>query len=756
MIDRAGPEEPSRRTVRGHKYLAIPFALLAVAAAAGRAAATPYETFIDIDDQADLEDLLAAGDVTQDTYNELLDLLEVGVDLSTADRAQLYALPNLTYDDVDRILAYREKQNGMIRDPAALVAAGALSSEKLLAISAFLTRSRDAGALGVRGWVRAMSRFGVRDKFLPPLALRGRFSAPHHLQAGFAAVFTRLEIGAPVYDPNRGALIADRRGYGAAVPKIFLKYEDADGTAIAGSFRAGFGQRLVFDNSQHYTPNGLYLDDELYYAQDLERECHESAGELAASPCAGAAGGRYVTPDFRYRDGLLGVGAGWKRLSLGAGWLQAYAWASSVRRSIYQYELVDRERCPDPHDDGDPACAAPTVLVRPDGAILTPTSRFSFETLPRVFEERLAGANVTYFADRRNAVGLTAYGATLRDLVDGIELDTQEWSRLPTGRRYGAIGAHFSLGRDWLDVFGEAALSVDRLPDDPAGPQEGGGGPAALLRVTATQKRQELEASLRYYGVDYANPYARPISQPDEFEGQRARDEVGARLRYYRAARLSSVRALLDLWYPVSSLGPDSVLGRSQPKLDSYLRADVRTTRALRLGLWLRLQDKDLLASGHEQCFEVSVETDERGEPIPCGGRQLTTSARARLDVDRALSVTAMLEHQLVDDGQFATSPFKEEFRQDLSGWLVALWRPDGKLRVRGRARYLHEAVNDGQDDYLERSLSALLDASLGLRARDVLRARADLKLWLDHRDATLLRSPNPELQLWLSYEARL
>jgi len=198
------------------------------------------------------------------------------------------------------------------------------------------------------------------------------------------------------------------------------------------------------------------------------------------------------------------------------------------------------------------------------------------------------------------------------------------------------------------------------------------------------------------------------------------------------------------------------VLGRSQPKLDSYLRADVRTTDELRLGLWLRFQDKDLRASGHEQCFEVPTEDDENGEPIPCGGRQLTTIARAHYDVRRRLGLSALLEHQLVDDGQSSTSPFKDRFRQDLSGWLIALWRPDPKLRVRARVRYLNEAINDGADDYLERSLAALADVALGVRGRDLVRVRADMKLWLDGRAATLDRSPNPELQLWLSYEARL
>ena len=125
-------------------------------------------------------------------------------------------------------------------------------------------------------------------------------------------------------------------------------------------------------------------------------------------------------------------------------------------------------------------------------------------------------------------------------------------------------GASFTFGRGFIDIAGEAALSVDRLPDGP-GPQEGGGGPAAILRVTATGRAQELEATLRYYGIDHANPYARPSSQPDEYEGQRARDEVGARLRYARTGERLIMRALVDLWAPLSSLGADRC--RSSPGL---------------------------------------------------------------------------------------------------------------------------------------------------------------------------------------------
>ncbi|MBA3391905.1 MAG: hypothetical protein H0T89_04630 [Deltaproteobacteria bacterium] len=716
------------------------------------AEATPYETFIDVDDQADLDDLLAAGDLTQDTYDELLELLSNGIDLGTADRAELYALPNLTYEDVDKIIQYRELQKGLIGDPTGLIAAGALTERKLLAIAAFIVVRPVDDRIKVRGTIQLMTRWAPSDgdDRLPPFASRGRFTMLKHVRAGYAATLTRLRLGDAVFDPNRGELLADRPGTKVQVPKLYVMYEDEKYAAIGGSYRIGFGQRLVFDNSSRYTPNGLTFDDQLTFSADLATECRESGGELP-SPCLGAARYRYVTPDWRWREGLFGAGAGLKHVDLAAGWLQAYVWASSARRSIYQYELYDRARCTDVYDDADPGCSAPPVYVRPEGNVLSPTTRHSFQTLPNVFRENLVGANVGYFADRRNSVGLTAYGADSTNLIEGIDLDTQEWSRIPIGRRYGAAGANFSFGRDWLDVFGEAAYTYDKSPD-PVGPIEGGGGPGAVLRVTATKQKQELETVVRYYGIDHENPYSRPISQPDELDGSRARDEVGVRVRYVTAQKLYTVRAAIDVWTPLTTMKNAEILGktRAQPKLETYVRTDVRTSHELWLGLWLRYQDKDLGLGGHDECFEVSTEENEAGETIPCAGRQLSSTARARYQYDRKLRFTAMFEHQMLDD----EANDDTKFRHDIGAWLIALYHPQPRVRIRGRMRYLDEAINDNA--YLERSLSALVDTVVGLRERDAVRIRVDTKFWLDKRASTKDREPSTELQLWLSYEARL
>lgn len=728
-------------------------ACLAVLLGTRPAAAIPYETFIDIDDQSDLDDLFASQDISQETYDQLIDLLARGIDLASANRGELYSLPNLTYEDVDKIIAFRELQKGVIRDPADLVAAGALSQEKLLAIAVFLVqRPPGENPMNLHGWVRAMVRISASDSLAPPGYLRARFTAYKHLTAGVALTTTRLRIGDPVYDPNRNALVADDRSYQFHVPKVFLKWEDDRFAAIAGSFRAGFGQKLIFDNSSDYTPNGLYLDDQLFYSPDLDRDCKKSTGELGATPCPQTGPQKYLTPDFAWRDALFGVGLGAKKLEIpGAGWLQVFAWASASTRAIYQYELVDSSLCDDPHDTS-PECSAPPVYVRPGGNPLQPAPAFAYQTLPNVFGEKLVGGNVAYFADRRNSVGLTAYGATETSLVKGIALDFQEWSRYPTGRTFGAAGANFSFGRDWLDLFGEAGLNVTTSVD-PDGKNAtdrvlSGGGPAAILRLTATRKKEELELVARYYDKGFANPYGRPVAQSDEYDGQRARDEAGLRARYLKTTKRYALRASVDVWVPPTSIKAEDW----QPKLDSYIRTDVRSSDELKLGLWLRYQDKDLSRGGHDQCFEVITETDPIDGPVPCAGRQLTTIGRGTYEPQRDLELTLQLQHQLLDDN--ATAASKTSFRQDLAVWGIARYRPNKDLRLRARVRYLNESVS--KPSYLETSFAGQAEAEIRLREKDSLQVRFDTKFWLDKRTSTDSREPNPELQFWLSYEARL
>ena len=512
-------------------------------------------------------------------------------------------------------------------------------------------------------------------------------------------------------------------------------WDDDKWGVIAGTYRIGFAQRLTFDNSGRYTPNGFYLDDALVRNNRLTRLCKESTGELAESPCAGAAGDVYITPDYRWSDSLRGAAVSAKQIDLPQGWLSAHGFFSYETRDIYQYELYDRSACEDPQDDDDDSCRAPDVFVRRDDP-LEPTSRFSFQTLPDMYSEMLGGGNFSYFYDRRVHVGLTGYGAGVKWLVEGADLDFQEWSGRPYDgpggddvNEFGAVGADAGWGRGWADLALELSRSFDGTPD-------GGGGYAALFRGTATWAKSELEASLRYYDAKFANPYARAISAPDEFDGLRARDEAGVRVRYNGMIKKRfNLRSFLDVWFEPSEL---------QPKLLSFVRGDVQATKWLRPGLWLAYQNKDLRTSTRDECFEVSVEFDEAGEPIPCGGERFQITPRVRFDPHRRLNISTQYQHEWLDDPNYP-----DELRQDVSAWLIVGTNPIDNLRLRARGRYLFEDIQD--NDRLEQSFWVYLDASYDIRRHFLIRLRYDLFTWLDERTSTQDRSPSPEH--WLRLE---
>jgi hypothetical protein len=148
------------------------------------------------------------------------------------------------------------------------------------------------------------------------------------------------------------------------------------------------------------------------------------------------------------------------------------------------------------------------------------------------------------------------------------------------------------------------------------------------------------------------------------------------------------------------------------------------------------------------QCFEVPVDEDERGEPIPCAGRKFQVTGRAHYAPNATYSVSTQLQWDALDDQRY-----DDKFRQDLSAWVIGTVKPAEELRMRARVRYLFEDISD--NGYLEQSLWTYLDFSYKLRERDTLRLRYDLFWWLDDRANTLDRVPSPEHWLWLEVQSR-
>ena len=741
----------------------------------------PYESFLDVETEQDLYDALSVRQISADTFERLLDLLARGVDLDRASRQELYELPNLTYVEVDAILAHRAAHGGL-GDGRGLVAAGILEQERLLAISPFLqVRAAGPGLGGVRGWVQAQARASWQERGVPPLGLRVRAAGLGGWTAGAAVVLTRQRLDEVRFDPNRRALIADAPAPRASVAKAYLRWDSERAAVLLGSYRAGFGQRLVFDNSGAEQPAGFVFDDQLVQSGGVTRDCKLAEGELP-SPCSAAAA-RYVAPDLRWREALFGAAVSVRRLELGAGALALHAWASYAARGVYQYELVDLDRCADARRDADFACAAPPVQLRPAGAPLAPTVRHAYQTLPAMFGEALLGGNATYWLDRRARLGATGYLARTRDLVDGVSLGTQEGARLPGGQRFGAVGIEATCGAGALDLAVELARSFDELSDAPGLP--GGGGFGVVARVAMSRELAaapaaaapaaaapaaaaaaapaaaaaaapesasepgpgpgagELELSARYYQATFVNPYARPVAAADELEGQRARDEAGVRARGSWAVPRGAVRGGLDLWITPST---------GTPKLSSYLRGELRAHPRLSWGGGLAFDDKDLAHGGAGDCFEGSGGSGDDGEPEPCRGKKLASTARLRAQL-AALELSLAAQHELLDDGGGGGGGSGDRWQQRLALWLIGRHRWAGGAHLRGHLRFRDEALGPGGG----RRFTGGGELRLPIGAASLLAVRLDGELTLGRASSSSSSSSSAHtLSLGVTYDVAL
>lgn len=712
-------------------------AVLAIAATAVPVAAraAQYEIFIAVEDEEDLYELLTDGEISEDTFNTLLGLLRRGLDLNTASREELYSLPNLTYAEVDAIIAYREGA-GRIDDPAALVAAGALSPEKLLAIAPFLIiRAPDKRRLVADGFVRGAGLYTAGADDPPPGYLQVRASSWSNVTVGVAGVVTHHRLGEVSYDPFRLGLAAEGPAARVHVPKVYVWWENDDVAVIAGTYRIGFGQRLTFDSTDQYTPNGFQRDETIERSTDMTRACRLSTGELDSSPCAGDKQYEYTTPDFSWREAQRGLAIGAKKLATGGGsWLQAYSFFSYQNRSIYQYQLYDRGQCLDPRSEED-GCGAPPVFEAQDD-VGAQAPGLSFFTLPGAYREILGGANLSWFHDRRTHVGVTGYGARVDWNVDGIDLDFQEWSPYPFGGPFGAIGLDGAVGAGRADLAFEVARSFDSMPE---GNGAGGGGFAGIARATATFRRSELEASFRWYDRAFANPYAGPISAPDTEEGNRARDEAGVRVRYSGLVqKVLRLRASADVWVEPSE---------NIPKLDLRWRSDFDQSNLLRWGIGLEYKNNSLTAACED---DSGAFLDD--DYVTCADSQVRILGRVRWQPMRKLTVGALYQHELIDE-RAGDADAGDPLRQDSSFVLEANGWATPDLRLRTRYRFLFDDISDAGS--LEQSHRWSMDVLYRKLEGYRLRARYDLVWFTDDRASTAARTPNPQHWLLLQAEAQ-
>lgn len=666
--------------------------------AESRAAAIPYEVFIDVEDEQGLYDLRNSGQISTRSFDALLFLLQTQVDLDRADRDRIYALPNLELADVDAILRFRLDE-GRIWSIEALVRGNVLTDHQAAAIRAFVvergTRER------IRGFARAqIQTAGTRDRQPPATAFQARVEALERLDAALVLVLTRNAVGGVRWDPLREGLSVTPERPRVVVPKFYVAWSQERWGIVLGTYRIGFGQRLTFDVTDQTLPNGFFGDLEVRREDSLTVRCRRRTGELIVPSCPSNRVDR-VGPDFDWTERLTGLAVGTHRVPVGRASLQAAAWFSHQALGAQAFELANRSICDDPRRDDDAACRPPQVFVREQEG---PQAVLSTGTVPRVVAEALAGTNVGFSAGERSKIGATAYGAVPRWLVGGVRLGYQETARRPFGGLFGAVGLDAAHGFGIQDFFAEVTRSFNSEP--------GGGDFAAIVRSLTDLERTELDASLRYYGPDFANPYARSPSAPDERDGLRTRDELGARLRTSsRLGPRTSLRTFTDVWRRASG-------GAARAEL--YLRLDVAITTHWSWAGWMSYRRSTI--------------------------ESVVAATRATLRIGARLKLSVQLVHQW-------NGFWTDVERRDLSALLDVVARPTRRLGIRVRLRYdLEHLTTRGAG---AETLWGYVRVSTRLRGSDRFGVRYDIRGFLDERASTLRRAPNPEHWLWLEYLLR-
>ncbi len=287
----------------------------------------------------------------------------------------------------------------------------------------------------------------------------------------------------------------------------------------------------------------------------------------------------FVNDDLvRSRDGstvrpaqaLRGVAA---RLRIGLVELEAFV--SYRDLDLYQYgEWL--------HDGESP------TIVDPHGVEL------HYATVADAMRERLGGVAVSV-RDGEQAIGVIGYVASARVFdPNGVFSPS---SRYPAAPYFGAIGA-----------YGIAQVGPLRLHGEIAGTLNGGLGGIARVDIAASDSI-DVSVSGRYYGLRFDNPYTRSFSEPDLYEGARARDERGVMIESAMAfGEVLRIAGSFDVWTAAADAQLINARARGRALL-AFTAHEMLTVEGQHV-------DKDLLSSTDAaylgtSCSSATAELDD-------------------------------------------------------------------------------------------------------------------------------------------------
>jgi hypothetical protein len=548
---------------------------------AGSAAAFPPPAGVGLDDQADLDQALQDGALTEERHEALLDRLRLPVDANTADREELYELPGVTWAMADAILAARAAA-GRFAGVEDLATVPGLPRDVYFLILPYLALPTDESPppWSVETSVAGTWRTGVEhpDHRLPGLALSARTQFLRHGSAGFL-VTVRSRIG-PVHDAAPGESLSAAGPALRVDPGAFwIAWDGPRWSVIGGAFRLGFGQGLTLGDGRPTRPRGWSIADDVTW----------SLRDGAVAP----------------RKSHHGIALRVKRIDLPRGSLDLTVFGSARLRDLPAGDVV-YDRCPPGQPDCPDSLRVPflvddcAVVDPATGAVGVRSLACSQPTLPFAMWDVLGGANLAWRHDARTGVGVTGYGEWLRLVPHAAGLRLGPSSPYPEGRMaFGAVGLDIRFGCGPFDMAGEATVT-DRAS------------PAAVLTGRLTPSPGlEILPSIRWFSTGFDNPWARPEADADEVLGNRARDELGGRLQIdYRPHPMVHLHTDVDVAH--HRRRPTVTAGRFRAATDlhSLLTLQVLPTDHETLAVTVTYDDRDLARAGRRLSYAPYLSAD--------------------------------------------------------------------------------------------------------------------------------------------------
>ena len=665
--------------------LALLLVALILIAPWSQLAAAPYAVAINIKDETDIEQLFRDGEIDEDARDRLLVLFYTKIDLNLATRDELYELPAMTYSLADAVLELRQKR-GRFNRVHDLAGTKGMTPVVFDQVQPFVTvKTAEETARSYDAEIRTGAIYRTQN-WDPSIYLRGKVRFLGHGGVGLLLA-ARPMIGL-VNDASEVTYYNTKVGTGGSVQtgdlltagatalrfdpaSLYVFWNGSRFSAIAGSYRIGYGLGLTMDNSKRRKPFGWYAN--IDFSED------EDSGKL------------------KPYDGFVGAAVRYKQLDLGPGWLDVSAFGSFWLRDMYisdlrsnrnkgEHLVVDDELAYDPWYE----------------ETIHKNLYFEFPTLPYIMREIMGGGNVTYWFNRRSRVGVTGYGANWKMTATANDFGPSVSSKYPFDRHtWGAVGVNTIFGFGRYDFAAELTVT-DR------------GDPGLLVKAWLSPMPDlTLIPSFRYYSLDFDNPYNRGEANGDEYLGIRARDELGGRLRIiYRPIKRLRLRMDIDVWhhqYPgsvtstyynnqlkehgvVDPDGTDAPDKDPATDLELRFRAQLRPTSRERLTVQVVYHDEALHLDGRERTYEHGSAKKDPNDPTKLlwGGSKIYWSVM--VSTKRIPRVTIAAKYALMFED---TSKITDTFDRSWYAWLrvSANLRPGPYLVA--RIKYLDELTND-------------------------------------------------------------